>query len=94
MTKRIYKYTLNTSGPTEIRMPLLGEVLSVDDQEGVLFVWVLVNLKVSSGIRTFYTALTGHDLPKPLGHYIGTIQSANGAYVTHIFDQGEVLADG
>jgi hypothetical protein len=87
--KRIYKYNIAPSEHFTIPLPVGAKVLSVgvqnDDKD--IVVWAMVD--VDPGLRTEDRAFgvfgTGHNLPKEVIGFIGTVHFKNGL-VFHIFE--------
>jgi hypothetical protein len=69
---RIYKYPLRIADEQAVPMPAGARILSVQDQDGQLCVWALVDADVHADTRTpmprrtFYIVGTGHPLPEAL----------------------------
>ena len=87
MAKTIWKYPILVQDYFEIAMPIGAQILTVQMQNGVPCIWVVVKsgIDVASENRRFTVHGTGH----PVGEnekYIGTFQMANGALVFHTFE--------
>jgi len=88
MAKTIYKYELKPANVQTVMMPQHAKMLSVQNQNGNLNVWALVEsdpLHVQAPV-TFYIVGTGNDASE-VEHkkFLGTAQMAEGGYVFHIF---------
>ena len=87
MEKVIWKYNIPILDIIKIEMPKGAKVLSVQNQNDEIALWMHVNPKEKSEIREFQIIGTGHELPsleKPKRKYIGTCQI--GIYVWHVFE--------
>lgn len=84
----IYKYELGHDQIT-IEMPKGGLILTVQNQREGISMWVEFNENsedfMLTELRTFSIQTTGNKYKKP-GSYIGTVQSNDGYYVTHVFE--------
>ena len=86
--KKIFKYQLETTSVQEIEMPEAAEVLTVQIQNEVPCIWVLVEPNSAVIKRTFEIFGTGYDVPENVNRkYIGTYQHYRGVF--HCF---EILA--
>lgn len=91
----IWKYALH--GPavskvgdlTTITMPRGATVLDVQNQQGIVCLWVetVPDLKAAGGKQTrcFRWVETGKPVPTG-GEYLGTVQLDDGNYVVHIYE--------
>jgi hypothetical protein len=84
----VWKYTLEIEDEQSIAMPEGAELLHVGDQYGKLALWARV---IPTGEREVRRVIlirgTGHPIwSQP---YIGTVVTANGSLVWHVFDGGE-----
>ncbi len=92
---RIWKYTIMIQDETImiqdetiLHMPGGAKILTVQMQNGVPYVWVLVNPDAMMARRTIRVFGTGHPIPSGYDdHHIGSVQ--DGALVWHVFDGGE-----
>jgi hypothetical protein len=81
--KRIYKYELKDGRGVE--MPIGAKVLTIQTQNGLPYIWALVDTDVECDFRYFTIVGTGHDFPEADDFtYINTIQ--DGPFVWHIFE--------
>ncbi len=86
--KTIYKYPVSFGEFTQ-RMPKGAKVLSVQEQNGGIQMWALVDPPAPLEERRFILAGTGHLLPDDAEQrFVGTLQQAGGALVWHLFDLG------
>ena len=95
--KTIYKYQLSAVERQSIYMPEGAEVLTVQDQNGALCLWALIDSDNSQSERIIYMVGTGHKINTEKGNYVGTIQSLEGALILHVFEKeiaGERESDG
>ena len=98
----IWKYPLQYY-ETKIELPEGYEILSVGEQEGQVFMWVLVNPDPNARktTHTFQIVGTGWELPESQWQglrYIGTLQVPRGGllkgnYVWHVFEQTPPFPD-
>lgn len=82
--RTIRKYPLVAPGACTIRAPAAAELLSVQVQDEVPVLWVLVDTEI--GVRDYglYVATTGEDLSGvPLFRHLGTFQKEELAF--HVF---------
>lgn len=85
MTARIYKYQLALHGVNVLPLPTGARPLAVDDQDGVLCMWALIDDECSDEERNFAFVGTGHPIPGSLeSTYIGTVQQP--PFVWHLFE--------
>jgi hypothetical protein len=87
----IWKYELAVVERQEILMPVGSQVLSVAEQRGAIYLWVLVerNARVRDKPYVFNLFGTGHALPEDdiERTFIGTVQQLSGALVWHVFEE-------
>jgi len=86
--KTIYKYQLPLMQYTSVRLPHGAEVISIQDQGGMLQLWALVHTdNTETQDRHFVILGTGFQCGNyELGPFIATVQQ--GGYVWHIFEAG------
>lgn len=87
----VWKYALEIADEQEIVMPWGAELLHVADQEGgigtPLALWARVNTAQPEVRRLILIRGTGHSVDwQP---YVGTVVTARGALVWHVFDGGD-----
>lgn len=83
MTKQIWKYKLD-GVISKIEMPLDAKVLTIQTQNEVPHIWVLVNPENEVETRSFRIVGTGHPFDDTDKKYIGTFQ--DGPFVWHLFE--------
>lgn len=84
--KTIYKYELKQIDINEIEMPKHAEILCVQTQKGVPYIWALVDDKKEAKSKFIMTIGTGHPMPDNPKNYIGTYQLFEGDLVFHVFE--------
>ena len=90
--KTIHKYQVPIEGEFKLRLPKEAVILSFQCQNGVPYVWAMVETAHINEDREFRLYGTGHpiaNIPKDAGlHYIGTIQqNQTPALVWHLFEE-------
>jgi hypothetical protein len=101
MNMRIYMYPLEVTDRQTVRMQDRARILTVQEQDGVLCLWALVDPDAPLLRREILIVGTGHPVPDEVaqcyedeftrhpqgsgGLYIGTVQQADGALVWHVF---------
>lgn len=85
--KTIYKYKLNVIDKQIIKTPQYGIILSVQEQDDQLCLWVQVDTEAPEVERIIRVIGTGNHLPDNLC-YIGTVQQK--PYVWHIYEDFNV----
>ncbi len=89
MTK-IYKYPLALTDRQTVRVPLGALVLSVAEQAGRLCLWAVVDAdEKETEERVIFVVGTGNPLPEDFGAFVGTVVTADGALVWHVFEAGD-----
>ena len=89
MNKQIWKFELYPN-VTVIDMPKGAEILTVQTQDEIPFIWVLVNPENLEEKRQFEIYGTGHDIYCDMGierKYINTFQLSGGSLVFHLFER-------
>ena len=74
--KTIWKFDLGI-GRRKIEMPFGAEILAVQTQGEIPYLWALVDSDESMVVRSFETFGTGHPIPQSIGIYrihVGTYQ--------------------
>lgn len=88
--KEIWKYKLGVTDFQLIGIPKGGEILSVQVQNGIPCIWVVINPNEKIlEVRKLMTVGTGHpmQITKPQEReFIGTYQLENGSPVFHLFE--------
>lgn len=89
----VHKYSLEMSDHVSIKMPRGSQLLHVGIQGGGLYLWARVDTDAPRVRRDLRVAGTGHSLGDAYDRpHIGTVITASGALVLHVFDLGEVPA--
>lgn len=87
MSKKIFKYQLETTDVQRIEMPQGAEILCIQTQNEVPCIWALVEPNATVTKRTFEIFGTGHNVPENVNRtYVGTYQLHNGGLVFHCFE--------
>lgn len=87
--KAIWKYEMHILEEFTIEMPVGAEVLSVQVQDGLPYIWALVEPENERASRMFSLRGTGHPAGDLCGvKFIGTFQMRGGMLVFHLFDSG------
>lgn len=85
---KIWKYTIQVAKNQLLEIPEGGRILDVQAQRDEICLWVLVDPYCSQVTREFSVYGTGHDVPNnELLEHVGTVQTAGGAFVWHIFEK-------
>jgi hypothetical protein len=82
----VWKFEAPQDALFRVAMPQGARVLCVQAQDGVPFMWALVDPSAPTEDRQFRTVATGSYIEEPLGTYVGTYQMHNGALVLHLFE--------
>jgi hypothetical protein len=87
--KAIYKYKLEIKDKQTIEMPPVDFILHLGEQDGELYIWVMVDLEIPKLIPMEFKILgTGQPTKDPdlgLLSYIGSVQMKSGL-VWHVFE--------
>ncbi len=87
----IWKYKLETTDIQTIEMPLDAEILTVQEQNGDINMWVKVDTEKTLVKREIFIYGTGNPIfDNDNSKYIGTFQLKSGMLVFHVFDNGYV----
>ena len=86
----IWKYEIIISDVVYVEMPDGAQLLSVQLQNDVPYIWAKVNTSKPPCKRIFRIYGTGHVHDKINGAFLGTIQLNGGTLVFHVFDNGYV----
>jgi len=86
----IYKYELPI-GDTHLELPIEANVLSVQEQNGKVCMWVQHDTSYVKETRKFVVFATGQKLPSDLFilsrlAFLDTVQLMNGALVFHVYE--------
>lgn len=85
--KTIWKYQLPLQDSFTIDIPKGAKILSLQTQENIPCIWILVNKNRLLERRTFKTFGTGFDEIEDRNlNYIGTYQVHEGSFVFHVFE--------
>jgi hypothetical protein len=83
---KIYKYPLGFSERQTVMMPALANIIHINVQRGIIYIWAEVDEFNSDVPRHFRIVGTGHDLPDNVClKYIGTCHIDN--YVWHVYEE-------
>ena len=85
MKRRIFKYSFYHFRETVIEIPKDAEILSIQNQSGVVTMWVLVDIDAVKIERKFDLFTTGSDVPSS-SIFRGTVQLNQGSFVVHVFE--------
>jgi len=94
--KTIWKFPFeigDRSGPLILSMPIGSQILSVQMQNDVPTIWAIVDELKDKENRLFMIFGTGQPFGAPgdmCEFYVGTIQTADGGFVWHIFEVKEI----
>ena len=84
----IWKFPLSVIDKTVVAMPHSAQVLCVQVQNGMPYLWVIVrDTDAYKTTRTYSTYGTGQGHNEITGRYIGTYQLHDGAWVFHVFEE-------
>ena len=81
----IWKFPLALTDFVSVEMPENAVVLSVDNQDGVLCLWAMVEPDMPKDVRHFSIVGTGNPMPAGLKKFIGTVLMP--PYVWHVFER-------
>jgi len=81
--KAIYKYILEITASQTIMMPKNSSILCVQNQEGKICIWAIVDPDTPLTLTTFKIYGTGHRHKEISGKYLATVQID--IYVWHVF---------
>lgn len=82
--KAVWKYNLDEV--TKIGVPSGYQILTVQLQQGIPCVWILVNTENPKEEVTIKIYGTGHTIEDNIGKYLGTFQVASGTLIFHAFE--------
>ena len=88
MAHRIWKYPLELFDRQSLSMPAGAQPLSVQVQDGALFLWAYVDPSRAADPRQVRIIGTGRPIEYNPGRYVGTVQMEGGALVWHVFVEG------
>lgn len=91
MQKKVWKYDLEPE--MTIKMPAGAKILSIDEQNNMPCMWVLVNPEAKKVKRHFRFYGTGRTIPDVEMNYVGSFQTiqdrdlrAPEVWVSHVFE--------
>lgn len=85
----IHKYALTIDDEVIIKMPRGAEILCVQVQFGLPYIWAKVDSLQHESLyrdRVFYVIGTGHSFPINVVKYVGTFQVEDGRGVFHVYE--------
>lgn len=82
----VWKFSIDLGSDEPVLMPKGAQVLHVDNQDGALCVWALVDPHAPKVARGFVVVGTGHPVPAFRGRFLGTVLFAGGALVFHVWE--------
>ena len=82
--QKIYKYFYDADKGEAI-LPFEAKILKVEKQEGIWFVWALVDERNDNVRRLIPVFGTGYKVPSDIGPHIDTV--FDGPFVWHFFDK-------
>ncbi len=87
MVKTIWKFAMNYVDQM-VEMPEGADILSLQIQNGLPFIWAVVDTDHRRVPRQFRVYGTGHQLPDPCTHlqHVGTFLVENLGEVWHMFE--------
>jgi hypothetical protein len=85
VSNRVLKHRLTTS-VCKIETSEYARVLSVQEQDGEITLWVLDHVDGARRNRTFRQVMTGQVVPPRAAIYHGTVVMHEGAFVAHVFE--------
>lgn len=83
----IYKYHINTAERDLLNLPIGAEILSVQVQNGRIYLWALVDEMARLEPRLFAVYGTGNKMPnarRDVGKFLATLQLDG--FVWHVFE--------
>jgi hypothetical protein len=80
----IWKYQVNIEGEVSIYLPTDHKILSIQEQDGYMTAWAMVDPKSPKIEKTLYVYGTGHPVNPTGKTFISTVQ-VNGL-VWHVFE--------
>ena len=90
--REIWKYILDRTDRAPVSMPKGAQVLSAGVQGDcdLVCIWALVDPEAERVGRRISVYGTGWPIADDPGVFVGTVSTADGALVWHVFDGGEV----
>lgn len=90
--KKIWKFKLEGQTCQKISMPEGAQVLTVQEQGGIPYLWAVCETDNPLADRHFLMYGTGHLMDIAVDKYIGTFQLMNGGLVFHVFETSKETA--
>lgn len=90
MTKQIWKIPVVVDKKFIALVPKQSELLTVQVQRGMPYMWFLVDKEYPTTERVFEVFTTGQDIKYDMGverKYISTFQLDDGMFVGHLFER-------
>lgn len=84
--KKVFKYPLVAEPEAPFLLPGGAEILTVQMQNGLPWIWALVSPENTPEMRKFLVVGTGHEITQEKTKYIGTFQMHGGSLVFHVFE--------
>lgn len=84
--QRVFKYGVECADTFTIELPKNASILSLQIQNYMPYIWVLVNEEMPMETRRFRLVGTGHDIKERIIEFIGTFQMQDGKLVFHLFE--------
>lgn len=81
----VFKYELQVIDQQDIDLPVDAQILSVEEQHGLVMLWAVVKPSARMQRRTVYCIGTGRMFHGEEVDHIGTVQIYNGQLVFHFF---------
>lgn len=87
--RKIYKYWLSKiTKEQELMLPINNTLLSVQNQDEEIVVWISVDESQPRASNSFCIVLTGQQEPDTKAwKYLNTLQFERGQYVVHIYQR-------
>lgn len=91
----VHKFNIIPGGYNAIDIQAGAVLLHAEVQHSNLALWALVDKTKPVVRRVVYVAMTGEELPERVlpAVWVATALLANGAFVVHVFDLGEVAGE-
>jgi len=83
----IWKQRLEVETEQTIEIPEGSKLLTVGEQNGIMYIWFSCNTENPKRDRTIFIIGTGDDLPYYDVSYIGTIFQYSGRLVFHVYEK-------
>ncbi len=82
----IWKFALKPLSEQSIEMPENAQIISIQMQASLPYIWAIVNPVNQKKKRVFHTFGTGTVIPEADRNYIGTYKSQDDVLVFHVFE--------